>query len=108
MKKLILSTVLAITSGFSTLAVTPTPTATPILFGKIPRGTDVSSDAGWTIVGGKLITPVSGGGIEGSIADGQVAFGNGTAIAGSENLKWDNTKKAFNVAGNGDVAFEIL
>ena len=32
----------------------------------------------------------SGGGIGGSIADQQVAFGSGTDISGSDSLQWDN------------------
>jgi hypothetical protein len=35
----------------------------------------------------------AGGGIGGSIADQQVAFGVGTSIGGSDNLKWDNSAK---------------
>src|SRR6266446_1271847 len=98
MKQVILTTALFALTLIAQ-AVTPTPTPTPILFGKIPEGTDVSSDAGWTIVGEKLITPVSGGGIEGTIADGQVAYGAGMAIAGSDNLKWDDANSILSIAG---------
>lgn len=39
------------------------------------------------------------GGIGGSIANTQVAFGNNTDIAGSNNFVWDNTNKSLSVKG---------
>lgn len=45
-----------------------------------------------------------GGGIGGSIADQQVAFGNGTDIAGSDGLKWYDNQGALLFSHNGPPA----
>lgn len=49
--------------------------------------TSGTGNTGWTAP--------SGGGLSGSIADKQVAFGSGTSIIGSNSLLWDDTTKIF-------------
>jgi len=68
MKKLLLFSVVLVGFTVNVKAVdTPTPTAspsptstatpTPIVWGKVPRGTDISTNTGWHITDGKLTPP---------------------------------------------------
>lgn len=54
---------------------------------------------------GSLTDPSTFGGIGGSIADDQVAFGNGTNIAGSNNFKWSGTK--LSIIGEGEFSSNL-
>jgi hypothetical protein len=46
---------------------------------------------------GTLTWTNAAGGIGGSIANTQIAYGNGTAIAGSNNFTWNDTNKILNI-----------
>lgn len=97
-------TATATATATPTPSATATPTATPDVDDTAYNAT--TWDGVTTIAPSKnavrdKIESMGGGGIGGSIADQQVAFGNGTDITGSDLLKWDSTNNRLIVLSDG-------